>query len=109
MPVTITLIGGPTALILAGGFRFLTDPTFDPPGDYVLPHVTLRKTLGPALPADGIGQVDVVLLSHDQHADSLDRAGRAFLPKARHVLTTVAAPSDSAAESRGWRRGRPGS
>jgi len=26
---TITLIGGPTALIEIGGFRFLTDPTFD--------------------------------------------------------------------------------
>ncbi len=25
----ITLIGGPTALIELGGFRFLTDPTFD--------------------------------------------------------------------------------
>jgi L-ascorbate metabolism protein UlaG (beta-lactamase superfamily) len=90
MPVTITLIGGPTALILTGEFRFLTDPTFDPPGDYALPHMTLRKTAGPALPADGIGPVDVVLLSHDLHADNLDRAGRAFLPKARHVLTTVA-------------------
>ncbi|MEK0081790.1 MBL fold metallo-hydrolase [Geminicoccaceae bacterium SYSU G07066] len=87
--MTITLIGGPTALIEAGGFRFLTDPTFDPPGDYTLPHVTLRKTQGPALSADAIGPIDAVLLSHDQHADNLDRAGRAFLPKAAHVLTTV--------------------
>ena len=39
----ITLIGGPTALIEIGGFRLLTDPTFDPPGDYQLPHVTLTK------------------------------------------------------------------
>jgi len=29
----ITLIGGPTALIEVGGFRLLTDPTFDAPGD----------------------------------------------------------------------------
>jgi L-ascorbate metabolism protein UlaG (beta-lactamase superfamily) len=29
----ITLIGGPTALIEASGFRLLTDPTFDPPGE----------------------------------------------------------------------------
>ena len=27
--LTITLIGGPTALIEAGGFRLLTDPTFE--------------------------------------------------------------------------------
>lgn len=30
----IALIGGPTALIEANGFRLLTDPTFDPPGEY---------------------------------------------------------------------------
>ena len=41
---TITLIGGPTALIEFGGFRLLTDPTFDAPGEYELPHTTLRKT-----------------------------------------------------------------
>jgi L-ascorbate metabolism protein UlaG (beta-lactamase superfamily) len=88
--VTITLIGGPTALIEVGGFRFLTDPTFDPPGDYALPHVTLRKTTGPAFPADRIGPIDAVLLSHDQHADNLDHGGRACLPQAGRVLTTVA-------------------
>ena len=30
---TITLIGGPTALIELNGFRLLTDPTFDGPGE----------------------------------------------------------------------------
>ena len=29
-----TLIGGPTVLIELGGFRLLTDPTFDGPGEY---------------------------------------------------------------------------
>jgi len=90
--VIITLIGGPTALIEAGGFRFLTDATFDPAGgDYAMPRVTLHKTAGPTLSADAVGPIDVVLLSHDQHADNLDHAGRAFLPKAGRVLTTVAA------------------
>jgi len=28
MTARITLIGGPTALVEFGGFRFLTDPTF---------------------------------------------------------------------------------
>ncbi len=87
---TITLIGGPTALIELGGLRFLTDPTFDDPGDYQLPHVTLKKTAMPALSVDEVGPIDAVLLSHDQHADNLDLAGRAFLPKARRVLTTKA-------------------
>src|SRR5262249_9642952 len=72
------------------GFRRVTDPTFDAPGEYRLSYVTLTKTSGPALAADAIGEVDAVLLSHDQHSDNLDRAGRAFLAKARRVLTTTA-------------------
>ncbi len=86
----ITLIGGPTALIEVDGFRLLTDPTFDAPGAYQLPHVTLEKLSGPALGAEAIGEVDAVLLSHDQHADNLDHSGKAFLAEAKRVLTTVA-------------------
>ena len=89
-PLRITLIGGPTALIEVDGFRLLTDPTFDAPGAYQLPHVTLEKLFGPALGAEAIGEVDAVLLSHDQHADNLDHSGKAFLAKAKRVLTTVA-------------------
>lgn len=89
-PVRITLIGGPTALIEVEGVRLLTDPTFDAPGDYQLPHVTLEKLAGPALSAEQIGAVDAVLLSHDQHSDNLDHSGKAFLTKAGRVLTTVA-------------------
>jgi L-ascorbate metabolism protein UlaG (beta-lactamase superfamily) len=90
MTLTMTLIGGPTVLIEADGFRLVTDPTFDAPGEYRLSYVTLTKTSGPALAADAIGQVDAVLLSHDQHSDNLDRAGRAFLAKAVRVLITAA-------------------
>ncbi len=86
----ITLTGGPTALIEAGGFRLLTDPTFDEPGEYVLPHTTLKKTEGPALLPHQIEPIDAVLLSHDQHADNLDTSGRAFLAKAERVFTTEA-------------------
>jgi L-ascorbate metabolism protein UlaG (beta-lactamase superfamily) len=87
-PVTITLIGGPTALVEIGGFRLLTDPTFDEPGEYSLPHVTLTKTAAPALTPNELGTVDAVLLSHDQHADNLDNAGRAYLTEVPRVLTT---------------------
>jgi L-ascorbate metabolism protein UlaG (beta-lactamase superfamily) len=86
----VTLIGGPTALIEIDGFRLLTDPTFDAPGAYQLPHVKLEKLTGPALGADTIGNVDAVLLSHDQHSDNLDHSGRDFLSKAKRVLTTEA-------------------
>ena len=54
---TITLIGGPTALIELNGFRLLTDPTFDAPGEYELSYVTLKKTGNPALSPDQIGPV----------------------------------------------------
>jgi L-ascorbate metabolism protein UlaG (beta-lactamase superfamily) len=90
MTLSITLIGGPTALIEIDGFRLLTDPTFDAPGDYQLPHVKLEKLTGPALSANDIGDVDAVLLSHDQHSDNLDHSGKDFLSKARRVLTTEA-------------------
>jgi L-ascorbate metabolism protein UlaG (beta-lactamase superfamily) len=90
MNLTITLIGGPTALIEIDGFRLLTDPTFDEPGAYQLPHVKLEKLTGPALSTQAVGNVDAVLLSHDQHSDNLDNSGRDFLKHAKRVLTTEA-------------------
>ena len=86
----ITLIGGPTALIEVDGYRLLTDPTFDAPGEYPLPYTVLKKTAGPALTPNETGMVDAVLLSHDQHFDNLDRSGRDFLAKAPRGFTTVA-------------------
>ena len=87
--VPITVLGGPTALIEYAGLRLLTDPTFDAPGDYDLgTGLVLTKTApSPTTPA-ALGPVDAVLLSHDEHADNLDNAGRAFLPTAPVVLTT---------------------
>ena len=86
----ITLVGGPTAVLDYGGMRFITDPTFDPPGSYEpRPGVTLSKTGGPALSPDELGEVDVVLLSHDHHKDNLDDSGREFLQRASRVLTTT--------------------
>lgn len=90
MSLIITLIGGPTALIEFDGFRLLTDPTFDHPGAYKLPHVTLEKLVGPAISAAQVGAVDAVLLSHDQHSDNLDNSGRDFLRHAPRTLTTIA-------------------
>jgi L-ascorbate metabolism protein UlaG (beta-lactamase superfamily) len=84
----LTLVGGPTVLIEVGGFRLLTDPTFDAPGRYEARGVVLEKTRGPAVEAEAIGPVDAVLLSHDQHFDNLDRAGRAFLDRAGRTFTT---------------------
>ena len=90
--VDITHIGGPTTLIEVGGWRLLTDPTFDSPGRrYTFGWGSAsRKLHGPAIPATDIGRIDAVLLSHDHHADNLDDAGRALLPRAGAVLTTAA-------------------
>lgn len=84
----LTLIGGPTVLIEIGGFRLLTDPTFDAPGNYEGRGVTLEKSAGPAIGIGEIGPVDAVLLSHDQHFDNLDRLGRTFLDRAKKTFTT---------------------
>ena len=87
-PTALTLVGGPTAVIEYGGMRLLTDPTFDPPGDYPGAGAVLHKLTGPALEPDDIGAIDAVLLSHDQHHDNLDVAGRAYLDRVDTVLST---------------------
>lgn len=86
----ITHVGGPTALIEVGGWRILTDPTFDAPGRrYNFGWGTSSKKLaGPALAPADLGAIDAVLLSHDHHEDNLDPAGRAFLPRVGTVITT---------------------
>ena len=34
-PLTLMYVGGPTVLLDWGGVRLLTDPGFDPPGEYM--------------------------------------------------------------------------
>ncbi len=87
----LTHLGGPTTLIELDGWRILTDPTFDPPGRrYTFGWGTSsRKVAGPALAADTVFPVDLVLLSHDHHADNLDDTGRGLLARASTVITTV--------------------
>ncbi len=101
--IKLTLIGGPTALIEIGGLRLLTDPTFDAAGEYKLAHTTLVKTGQPALSVEQIGALDAVLLSHDQHSDNLDNAGRALLARVPRVLTTVAGASRLGGSAQGLR------
>ena len=84
--LTARLVGGPTAVLEYAGLRWLSDPTLSPPGEY---EGGLVKTTAPALDVTAIEPIDVVLLSHDQHSDNLDPAGRELLPRAGRVLTTV--------------------
>jgi L-ascorbate metabolism protein UlaG (beta-lactamase superfamily) len=103
MEVSLTHIGGPTVLIEIGDWRLLTDPTFDPPGrSYRFGWGTgSRKLTGPALAASELGRIDAVLLSHDHHDDNLDAAGRALLPSAGAVITTVSGAKRLGGDARG--------
>lgn len=76
-----------------GPFRLLTDPVLDPPGRvYAFPAYRLEKLGGTqdrAALAASIGAVDAVLLSHAQHRDNLDEAGRSLLYTAPKAISTV--------------------
>jgi L-ascorbate metabolism protein UlaG (beta-lactamase superfamily) len=100
--VPVRVLGGPTALIEYGGLRFLTDPTFDAPGEYPLGGGrSLTKTAPSAADPADLGPVDAVLLSHDQHPDNLDTAGRALLAEVPVVLTTRSAAARFGGTTRG--------
>ena len=103
MELSLTHIGGPTALIEVAGWRLLTDPTFDPAGqNYRFGWGTgSRKLTGPAIAASDLGPIDAVLLSHDHHDDNLDAAGRALLPSAGAVITTVPGAKRLGGDTRG--------
>lgn len=68
----IGVVGGPTVVIDYGGARLVTDPTFDEPRDYG----AMAKIAAPAVSSADLGDVDAVLLSHDDHHDNFDIAGR---------------------------------
>ncbi|MET8040606.1 MBL fold metallo-hydrolase [Micromonospora sp. NPDC005215] len=101
--VRITHIGGPTTLIEVGGWRLLTDPTFDPAGGrYSFGWgTTSRKLTGPAIAPAELPRIDAVLLTHDHHGDNLDSAGRALLPSAGVVVTTAAGARRLGGSTRG--------
>jgi L-ascorbate metabolism protein UlaG (beta-lactamase superfamily) len=90
-------------LIEIGGWRLLTDPTFDGAGQkYNFGWGTSsRKLVGPAIAATEVGAIDAVLLSHDHHEDNLDPAGRALLPSAGAVITTASGAKRLGGAARG--------
>ncbi|MFB6614227.1 MBL fold metallo-hydrolase [Streptomyces sp. NPDC085524] len=86
--ITVTHLGTATLLMEIGGLTVLTDPALDQAAAEYPAARPLRRTAGAALAAADLPPVDLVLLSHDQHADNLDPSGREVLAGAGLVLTT---------------------
>ena len=63
--LTLTYLGGPTAVLGYAGLRLVTDPTFDAPQRYVSEgETTLVKTVGPGIERTDLGPIDGILLSY---------------------------------------------
>ena len=90
MKISITHIDTACILLEIGGYRILTDPTLDRAAK-MYHHgfgAFSSKTDDPALDGVDLSSVDLVLLSHHQHKDNFDHAGRAFTLTVPKVLTT---------------------
>jgi L-ascorbate metabolism protein UlaG (beta-lactamase superfamily) len=93
--LTVTYVGGPTAILEYAGLRILLDPTFDPPRQYDDGDgETLVKTTAPGVSVDDIGEIDLVLLSHHEHEDNLDSSGRELVRRLPLTLSTAKAGAD---------------
>lgn len=95
--VTITHIDTACILLEINGFLILTDPTLDNAGGlyYHGFGAASRKTESPAIPVSGLDNIDLILLSHHQHKDNLDTAGKALLERSSaRVLSTKKAAKE---------------
>jgi L-ascorbate metabolism protein UlaG (beta-lactamase superfamily) len=88
MKVSFTQVDTACMIININGFVIVTDPAFDKEGTVYEGARTLYKTGSPRLQPEDIGPVDLVILSHDQHKDNLDNAGRAFIKTVKQVIST---------------------
>jgi L-ascorbate metabolism protein UlaG (beta-lactamase superfamily) len=99
--LAIRYLGGPTSVIEISNLRLLTDPTFDAAGDYPIGNRVLRKTSDAVVTPAEVGDVDAVLLSHDQHPDNLDHGGWEYVARATCCLSTPDAAHRLAGTVRG--------
>jgi L-ascorbate metabolism protein UlaG (beta-lactamase superfamily) len=88
--MTVTYVGGPTALLEYAGLRILLDPTFDAPGSYDSDGDLLVKTAGPGVELANLLPIDLILLSHHEHEDNLDLSGRELVLRTPTLSTAKA-------------------
>jgi L-ascorbate metabolism protein UlaG (beta-lactamase superfamily) len=88
--MTVTYVGGPTAIVEYAGLRILLDPTFDAPQTYESDGESLTKTAGPGVAPGEIGPIDLILLSHHEHEDNLDNSGRELVARIPTLSTAKA-------------------
>lgn len=93
MKISITHIDTACILIEINGFKIITDPVLDRAGKlYHHGFGSLsRKTDNPAIQKVNLNNIDLVLLSHHQHKDNLDRKGKELALTAPLIITTKAA------------------
>jgi len=93
----LTYLGTAMLALSTGSTRLLTDPTLDPAGTsydfgpWYTPRSWFASQKRYATPLVD-GAFDAALISHDQHADNLDGAGRALIAdpaRVTRVVTTV--------------------
>ena len=93
----LTYLGTAMVDLRVGDARFVTDPALDPRGTtydfgmWCTPRSWFASEKQYDTPPLDAGAIDAVLLSHDQHADNLDFAGRTLLADERvaRCITTV--------------------
>jgi L-ascorbate metabolism protein UlaG (beta-lactamase superfamily) len=96
MKINITHIDTACILLEINGFKILTDPTLDHAGK--LYHhgygAISRKTDEPAVLPSSLKDVDLILLSHHQHKDNFDHAGKEFSQTVSTIISTKQASKE---------------
>ena len=96
MKINITHIDTACILLEINGFKILTDPTLDHAGKFY--HhgfgAVSQKTEEPALLPSDLQHIDLILLSHHQHKDNFDHAGKAFAETVSTILSTKKASKE---------------
>ena len=107
-------LGTATVVLNLGGVRLLTDPAFDPAGTrydfgpWYTPRAWFESEKTYETPP-APGAFDAILVSHDQHADNLDCAGRKLVAESTaRVVTTRAGARRLARPAPIGRASRPG-